>query len=139
MADNRQFETENYEEISSDNRELLNRIRTLTRENRELKRQLEESEPGTQGDQKMQLHRYGQNCSGRGEMRKGRCHCKGQGHGCSKHSKELQTHDLKRGNCRHSGISNCNEHEKCCKSGVNNHFNSCSEHVHHKGGCCCHR
>lgn len=38
MAEIRPLEKENFEEISSYNKELLDRIRSLTKENRELKK-----------------------------------------------------------------------------------------------------
>ncbi|MBQ9219399.1 MAG: hypothetical protein SPK70_06185 [Succinivibrio dextrinosolvens] len=139
MAEIRPLEKENFEEISSYNKELLDRIRSLTKENRELKKQLAEGNYHSEGDEHMNQHRCGQERSEYGRKCKGRGLGHGQGRGCcSKHGSKAHDHGACRGNCCHSDMSDCNENEHCCKSGRQELSHSCTEHGHNNGGCCCH-
>lgn len=111
MTDNICPESEKYEEIAFDNKELLNRIRALTRENRELKKQLEDVEVSSSGEKHTNKHCCGQKSS----MHSGMCKNRGMGRG--------------------HGKGNCSGH----RNGNNSIGSGCS--VHGKGqiseGCCC--
>lgn len=139
MAAINSLENENYEELSSDNKELLDRIRTLTRENRELKKQLAECDCVSEGEELMNHH-----CENESSGHKGMYRRRGMGHGqgkgcCSRHGNDEHGHGSNRGGSCNRGISDSKGNGRCCRSERNELTHCCSGQEHKEGRCCCHQ